>query len=132
MVAASRLIEGCKANFEATMQMFVNACTPESHCEAERSWGMQIVMRSNAVSAVELMECLEPVQLEDRLSQIELPTLLIHGARDVITPLANSEKLAQLIPNSEMVIIDDTGHVPTITRPTVVAQAMEKFIQALP
>ncbi len=62
----------------------------------------------------------------------DLPTLLIHGARDVIAPLANSEKLAQLIPHSELVIIDDAGHVPTVTRPTVVAEAMEKFIKALP
>lgn len=124
---ATRFIEGCKANFEATMEMFVNACTPDDHCEAERGWGKQIVMRSDCPSAVQLMECLEPVQLEDRLSQIQLPTLLIHGSRDIITPIASSQNLAQQLPNSKLVTIEGAGHVPTVTRPAEVVRAIEEF-----
>jgi pimeloyl-ACP methyl ester carboxylesterase len=124
---ATRFIEGCKANFEATMEMFVNACTPEDNCDAERRWGKQIVMRSNGPSAVQLMECLEPVQLEDRLSQIQLPTLLIHGSRDIITPLASSQNLAQKLAYSKLVTIEGAGHVPTVTRPDEVVRAIEAF-----
>jgi pimeloyl-ACP methyl ester carboxylesterase len=125
---ASRFIEGCKANFEATMEMFVNACVPEKDAEAERRWGKQIVMRSNSHSAVQLMECLEPVQLESRLPQIKQPTLIIHGKLDAITPFANSENLVKLIPGSQLVAIDDAGHVPTVTRAAQVASAMEAFL----
>jgi pimeloyl-ACP methyl ester carboxylesterase len=124
---ATRFIEGCKANFEATMEMFVQACTPEEGCEAERRWGKQIVMRSNGPDAVQLMECLEPVQLEDRLGQITQPTLLIHGSRDIITPPASSEHLAQKIPNSRLVMIEGAGHVPTVTRPAEVVTAIQDF-----
>lgn len=127
---ATRFIEGCKANFEATMEMFVKACTPEDNCEAERRWGKQIVMRSDSASAVQLMECLEDVQLEEQLSSILLPTLLIHGKHDVITPFASSEALAKRIPNSHLVSIDDAGHVPTVTRPAQVVQAIEEFLAA--
>ncbi len=115
---ATRFIEGCKANFEATMEMFVNACTPEENCEAERRWGKQIVMRSDGPSAV---------QLEDRLSQIQLPTLLIHGSRDIIAPIASSQNLAQQLPNSKLVTIEGAGHVPTVTRPAEVVRAIEEF-----
>jgi len=76
---------------------------------------------------VQLMECLEPVQLEDRIHQIQLPTLLIHGSRDIITPLASSQNLAQLLPSSELVVIEGAGHVPTVTRPHEVVSAIEKF-----
>ena len=124
---ATRFIEGCKANFAATMEMFVNACTPEENCEAERQWGKQIVMRSNSAAAVQLMECLEPVQLEDRLHQIEIPTLIIHGSRDVIAPVQSSQTLAEKLPNSRLVIIEGAGHVPTVTRPTEVVNAIEAF-----
>ncbi len=124
---ATRFIEGCKSNFEATMEMFVNACMPEEHCEAERRWGKQIVMRSDGPSAVQLMECLEPVQLEQRLGQIQLPTLLIHGSRDIITLLASSQNLAQKLPNSKLVTLEGAGHVPTVTRPAEVARAIEDF-----
>lgn len=124
---ASRFIEGCKTNFAATMEAFVNACTPEEDCAAERRWGKQIVMRSDGPSAVQLMECLEPVQLEHRINQIQLPTLLIHGSRDVITPVASSQNLAQMLPESKLVIIEGAGHVPTVTRPSEVARAIEEY-----
>ena len=124
---ATRFIEGCKANFEATMDAFVNACTPDADCDAERRWGKKIVMRSDAQSAVQLMECLEPIQLEDRLNQIKLPTLLIHGSKDVVCPPASSEHLAQIIPTSKLVMIEGAGHVPTVTRPSEVATAIDQY-----
>ncbi|MDB5944318.1 MAG: hypothetical protein JWQ13_3884 [Ramlibacter sp.] len=54
-------VKGCKADFEATMEMFIDACIPEEDCAAERRWGKQIVMRSSGPDAVQLMECMEPV-----------------------------------------------------------------------
>lgn len=123
----TRLIEGCKADFEATMDAFVNACTPDEGCEAERRWGKQIVMRSDSTSAVQLMECLEVVQVVNRLSQIQQPTLLVHGDRDVIAPIADSQFLAQKLPRAKLVTIEGAGHVPTLTRPVEVVRAIEEF-----
>ena len=124
---ATRLMEGCKANFAATMDMFVNACVPEEDCAAERRWGKQIVMRSDGPSAVQLLECLERVQLVHRISQIQIPTLLIHGSRDVIIPVESSQNLAQLLPTSKLVVIEGAGHVPTLSRPREVTSAIEEF-----
>ena len=109
------------------MKMFVNACVPEENAEAEKRWGEQIVMRSNAQAAVQLMESLEPVQLLDRLPSIKLPTLILHGSRDVITPVASAERLAKLLPNAQLHIIEGAGHVPIVTRPAQVAQAIDAF-----
>ena len=109
------------------MELFINACIPEENCDAERRWGKQITHRSNGPSAIQLMECLEVVDVEPRLSTISLPTLIIHGRRDVICPLAAAENLAAKIPNSRLVVIEDAGHVPTITRPVDVAKAIEDF-----
>ena len=81
-------------------------------------------MRSNAEHAVQLMECVEPLHLEPRLGEIKLPTLLIHGTRDVITPMANSEALAGAIPGARLVKLEGAGHVPTLTRPAAVADAI--------
>ena len=128
---ATRFIEGCKTNFEATMEMFVNACVPEDNCETERRWGKQIVMRSDSTSAVQLMECLESVQVEHRLAEIHLATLLIHGSRDVITPIASSQNLAQTLPNSKLVTIEGAGHVPTVTHPAEVVRAIEEFFSTV-
>ena len=41
--------------------------------------------------------------------------------------MANAETLAAKIPNSKLVVIENAGHVPTLTRPAVVAQAIAEF-----
>ncbi len=122
-----RLIQGCRADFPATMDAFVNACVPEEACEAERAWGKMIVKRSNATSAIELMECLQGIDIECRLGSLNQPTLVIHGSRDAITPIASSEKLAALLPNARLVVAEGAGHVPTVTRPEWLAAQIDEF-----
>lgn len=127
---ADRLIAGCIANFPATMDAFVNACVPEENCEAERRWAKQIVNRSNSPSAVQLMQCMDKVAVEGRLREIEIPTLIIHGSKDVITPLSASQKLADELPDNSLVVLEGAGHVPTITRPREVVEAIEGYFRS--
>jgi pimeloyl-ACP methyl ester carboxylesterase len=122
---AARFIEGCKADFAKTMDMFVTACINDPARPRETRWGKQIVMRSNGPAAVELMECLQDVQLEPRLAQ-----LILHGERDVITPLENSRRLEQTIAGSRLVVFEDAGHVPTLTHPLQVAREIDGFFAA--
>ena len=96
-------------------------------CEAERAWGKLIVNRSNAVDAVQMMECVEGVDLESRLASITLPTLVLHGRQDVIAPLTSSERLVELVAGSKLVVAEDAGHVPTVTRPNWVAREINAF-----
>ena len=124
---ARKLVAGCKADFPATMRGFVNACVPEEDCEAERDWALRIVMRSNPQDAAQLLECMGDVDLAPRLREITVPTLLIHGRRDVIRPMSDSEFLHANIAGSRLVPIENAGHVPTITRPVTVASEIEAF-----
>lgn len=124
---ASQLIAGCQADFPATMQAFVNACIPEADCEAHRRWALQIVMRSSGPAAADMLAAMDGVAVQDRLAALKLPTLLIHGENDRVTPLADSQELATRIEGSRLVTVPDCGHVPTITRPREVVQAIEAF-----
>ena len=124
---ARKLVAGCKADFPATMNAFVNACTPEEDCTAEREWALRIVMRSNPQDAAQMLECMADVDLGPRLGEIALPTLLIHGRRDVIRPMSDSEFMQRTIATSRLVPFENAGHVPTITRPTAVAAEIEAF-----
>lgn len=124
---AKKLVEGCKSDFPATMQTFVNACIPEPDCAAERAWCYKIVMRSSARHAVELLEGLADIDMTGALEKIDVPTLLIHGVQDVIRPLSDSEFMRSRIPGSHLVRLEDVGHVPTITRPSRVASEIEVF-----
>jgi 3-oxoadipate enol-lactonase len=54
-----------------------------------------------------------------RLNRIEAPTLVVHGRRDRVVPVANAEILAERIPGAELRILDDAGHLYSTERPEV-------------
>ena len=46
------------------------------------------------------------------LSRIQQPTLVISGDNDHVVPLADSEQLDAELPNSELIVLSNCGHVP--------------------
>lgn len=86
---------------------------------------LAIVARNNESFA---RFCWEPYmhnpRLQHRLHRVQVPTLLVCGANDGITPPSYAAKYAGLIPGSEMVTIPQAGHYPHLEQP-------EKFLQHL-
>jgi 2-hydroxy-6-oxonona-2,4-dienedioate hydrolase len=66
--------------------------------------------------------------LEDRLYDIKVPTLLVWGIQDGVTPIWVGEKFHELIPNSELVKVDKCGHAPMMERPEAFNLALESFL----
>lgn len=48
--------------------------------------------------------------LVERLSEIEVPTMVIVGNQDILTPRGDSEELADRIPTAELVVISGAAH----------------------
>ena len=48
--------------------------------------------------------------LVERLGEIEIPTLVVVGNQDILTPRGDSEELAELIPTAELVVISGAAH----------------------
>jgi pimeloyl-ACP methyl ester carboxylesterase len=46
-----------------------------------------------------------------QLSQIKVPTLVIHGDEDPMVPLAGGEATAAAIPNATLKVVKGMGHV---------------------
>lgn len=127
---AARFIDGCKTDFNATMDAFVDACITEPDAESEKHWGRQIVKRSNGREAAQLMEAMWSAQVEERLGELVQPTLLIHGRNDRINPVGMSQAMAARMPNAKLVVFEDAGHVPVITRGAMVAREIEAYFAA--
>jgi pimeloyl-ACP methyl ester carboxylesterase len=58
--------------------------------------------------------------LRARLPEITVPTLVMVGEEDVLTPPWYSRELAEYIPDTQMVIVPQAGHALTIERPGIV------------
>jgi pimeloyl-ACP methyl ester carboxylesterase len=64
----------------------------------------------------------------DRLSEISLPTLLIWGNKDLLVPVAAAHSYRKRIPQAEMALLDDTGHMIQMERPARFNRDVEEFI----
>ena len=63
-----------------------------------------------------------------QLSQLDMPTLLIWGQQDTITPPFVGEKFHELIEDSQLVFIDKCGHAPMMEHPDAFNAHLEKFL----
>ena len=68
--------------------------------------------------------------LGEELGQIKVPTLLIWGKNDKVTPPFVAEDFHKLIPNSELAFIDQCGHAPMMEVPNAFNEILEKFLKA--
>ena len=63
------------------------------------------------------------------LPTIKCPTLVLCGRQDRLTPLRNSEEMAQAIPGARLVVVEECGHMSTLERPKEVNRAMRKWLE---
>ena len=67
--------------------------------------------------------------LEDELGKITIPSLLIWGKNDNITPPFVAEEFKKLLPNSELHFIDNCGHAPMMEVPDEFNKILLNFLQ---
>lgn len=73
-----------------------------------------------------------PANFEELTAQypaICVPTLIIWGRDDKVIPLEIGEMLAQAIPDSRLVIIEQAGHVPQEEKPEETLATILKFLK---
>jgi pimeloyl-ACP methyl ester carboxylesterase len=117
-----------RENVEATLRSF--QANPAFLTEADYdaywrafqtpSWDIALlaITRDLAVDALD----------DAAIRQITARTLLIWGAKDMLTPLAQGERLVKLLPGSQLVVIPDAGHQPFEEAPQAFNQALIAFL----
>jgi 3-oxoadipate enol-lactonase len=65
------------------------------------------------------------------LSTIDLPTLVVGGAEDTITPPAELASLAAAIPRSRFELLEASGHVCPTERPAAFNHVLREFLATL-
>ena len=60
-----------------------------------------------------------------------VPTLVMVGSEDRLTPPATAERMVAAIPGAELVVIEGAGHLPPLERPATVTEALQAFLDRL-
>lgn len=92
----------------------------------------QYVAASQATPRHVVMSCYEAMRefdVLDRVCEIQVPVLIVHGRHDIQFPLAQAQRIAANCPNATVTILD-TGHECPVEDPQAVTDAIEAFLAA--
>jgi pimeloyl-ACP methyl ester carboxylesterase len=79
----------------------------------------------------DLLAC-DSFDVMEGAASIRLPTLVICGADDRMTPLRYSQFLAGVIPNARLEVVPQAGHMVMLEQPQAVAAALAAFLPGVP
>ncbi len=114
----------------AVLERAIRAAMP--HCQDE-SLLQRLVAAAATASPQVFLE--QPVTMHeanwlDRVHQICVPTLFLHGAEDDLVPKAGSERTASRIPHCVLKYLPGCGHSPNVEVPQLFVREMLAFLGA--
>ena len=69
-------------------------------------------------------------RLAPLLREVSTPTLVLHGAEDVIVPVDVARQYAQALPNARLEVVPDGGHLVEYENPAAIAERIATFALA--
>ena len=98
--------------------------------ELRESFRQKKIAIGPAVQLNDLLAC-DKFDIMDKVSEIKMPTLVLVGTEDEMTPVKYSQFLAQKLPCSTLTIIEDGTHHMPREIPDKVNKALEDFFNTL-
>ena len=71
---------------------------------------------------------LKQADLREALAAVQMPILVLLGARDTLVPMAVGEAMQTLAPAIQVLVIDKAGHVPFLSHAHIVLETITQFM----
>jgi pimeloyl-ACP methyl ester carboxylesterase len=131
LLAEKTLKEGAQATLDAFLPKLLGATTQKEHpavVERVKALGLAASPRgiANALHGLAARADSFPT-----LREIRVPTLVVCGEEDTITPVAESESLAKGIAASRLEVIAGAGHLSNLENPAAYNAVLLSFLTTL-
>lgn len=77
---------------------------------------------------VNMVTYLQAHTVIDRLGQVQVPSLIVAGEHDTLTPLRLSEIMQDRMPNAQLLVVPNGSHVAPIEMPELVNDGVLRFL----
>lgn len=77
----------------------------------------------------EIMKHLSEHDAMDLLPNIKVPTLMLAGEKDVLTPMKAAEKIINTIPKAELFVVPGGSHYSLLEFPEIIIPRIEQFLK---
>jgi len=107
------------------------AYSPRTDVKLKRASIQELLEVPSSVTYGDFQAC-DSFDRKDEIARIALPTLIVCGADDALTPVKYSQYLKDNIRNARLVIIPDAGHSVMLEKPEELNSALRSFLSDLP
>jgi pimeloyl-ACP methyl ester carboxylesterase len=80
-----------------------------------------------------LIEFLHALEVHDETAGLQtlatIPTLVVCGDHDLVTPAEYSKKMADALPESELVIVSRSGHLVLLSKPDPISDGLVRLVK---
>ncbi|MBU1275387.1 MAG: alpha/beta hydrolase [Proteobacteria bacterium] len=122
------LLAGIKENFLPTVETIVGWAYSRGVDKLLLRQGVEQMAQTDPQVLHDDFYACNQFDAGERLSRLRLPTLIVVGAEDKMTPPALSQAMAQAIPEAELRIIQGGGHMIQLEQHREVNQAIADFM----
>lgn len=105
--------------------------SPKTDFAIMREAWMEQVKTDPRVRYFDFLAC-NAFDVTAQLDRITVPTLIIAGRDDSVTPVAKAEQLQRGIAGSQLVVLEDAGHTVSSERPAECNKAIDTFLARVP
>lgn len=94
--------------------------------------GLRIMREVGATAAIrQIQAIIGRADHRAMLARLDMPTLVLCGRTDQVTPLALSREAAALIPGARLHIVEDAGHWAPMEQPQAAAAELGRLLDAV-
>jgi len=123
------ILQGVQDDFPATAKLICDWALGDAASEQNRRQYLRRLLEVNpAVLRGDFLAC-DAFDVRPRLGEIAVPTLVIGGAEDRLTPPRFSEYLGEHIPNAQLLLVEGAGHMVMLEQPQRVTEAIAGFLR---
>jgi 3-oxoadipate enol-lactonase len=130
-LAARVLAEGASAAAEALLPRLVGETTHRERPELVASLRERILASSPRGIADALHGLAQRPDSHPTLASIRVPTLVVVGEEDVLTPPAEAQAMAAAIPGSRIEVIPKAGHLSNLENPAAYTAVLRSYLESL-
>ena len=125
---APAILEGIHDNFEGSVELITRFAWSPMTPPALTELGRQALLETGPNVLSDDFAACDHFDVMGRLGEIEVPSLVIAGSADQLTPVKYARFLAEHIPGARCTIIEGASHMVMLEQPAEVAQAVREFL----
>lgn len=124
------ILDGILENYQAIVPMIVQYAYSPQADDVTLARGTEMMSAVDPQVLWSNFTACDRFDVSDRLGQINLPTLVLVGDGDNLTPVKYGKFLADNIPGAELKVIEKAGHMANLEQPRAVNQAISDFMSS--